>query len=138
MAEGTWEFKPRNIKAGEAVTLTMQFNWSDANRPNDWSVVAHGDKATLSITHNGGLKSQHLPVAKASDGTAYVAPANPTIAATITPATTKPAAASTTTTTTFDMTNTDSWCNKNWETNGVNNWTEAMWDKFMDKYYKGW
>lgn len=54
--------------------------WSDPNRAKDFSVVAHGDKAKVSITHKGGLTSQHLPVAKNADGTAYVPPANPAIA----------------------------------------------------------
>ena len=116
-------------------------NWSDPNRPNDWSVIAHGEKATVSIKHNGGLSSQHLPVAKGADGKAYVPPANPNITATITPSTSNTSNTDSTTPsspTTFDMKNIDSWCNKNWDTNGVNNWTEAMWDKWMDKYYKGW
>jgi len=105
------------MTAGQTIKIIAEFDHSDANRAADWSVVAYGDKGKVHVTHDGGLKTQHMPVAPAKAtgaketlATATTTPAattTTTTAATTTPAaaTTTPAAATTTTaTTTADST----------------------------------
>ena len=61
---GSYEFEPIKIKANEPYTIHGDWNWVDTNYSPDWSVVAWGDKGSLSLTHLKGLASDKLPLLK--------------------------------------------------------------------------
>ena len=61
---GSYEFEPIKIKANEPYTIHGDWNWADTNYSPDWSVVAWGDKGSLSLTHLKGLASDKLPLLK--------------------------------------------------------------------------
>ena len=62
---GAIEFEAKEVKAGETVTVTGDWNWLDPNYSNDWSVTAWGNKGPVIISHKLGLESDKMPVAPA-------------------------------------------------------------------------
>ena len=62
---GAIEFEAKEVKAGETVTVTGDWNWLDPNYSNDWSVTAWGNKGPVTIKHKLGLESDKMPVAPA-------------------------------------------------------------------------
>mmetsp|Transcript_34745 Transcript_34745/g.42720 ORF Transcript_34745/g.42720 Transcript_34745/m.42720 type:complete len:96 (+) Transcript_34745:1371-1658(+) len=53
--------KPTTIKAGEPLTLKIDFDWRNPKDSADWSVVAWGDKGPVGVYHANGLESQSMP-----------------------------------------------------------------------------
>ena len=65
------------MKAGETQEIIIELNlakYPAEKVPHDWSVVVWGENGPVTLTHQKGYKSQHLPVAPAkkegSDGPA--------------------------------------------------------------------
>ena len=68
-SNGSLEFPAIKMKANESKTIHGEWNWIDANYSKDWSVVAWGDKGSLSLTHKNGLVSDMLPLLKRQGAT---------------------------------------------------------------------
>lgn len=49
------------MKAGTALRIITEWNFTDPDMAKDWSVVAWAEKGTLTIRHNDGLKSDKMP-----------------------------------------------------------------------------
>jgi hypothetical protein len=47
------------------VDVVMEWDWSNKNAGHDWALTAYGNKGAVTVTHKGGLKTQHMPVAPA-------------------------------------------------------------------------
>ena len=51
------------FEAGESKTVDVEFDFSDAEKARDWSVVAWGTKAPVRVYHIKGLITDRLPSA---------------------------------------------------------------------------
>ena len=49
------------VQAGESFTVEVEFNWNRAGITKDWSVTAWGESGPVSVTHDGGIRSDSLP-----------------------------------------------------------------------------
>jgi len=56
--------QPFKFKAGETMGVEVEFDFSDANKARDWSVVAWGEKGQVEVHHTSGLVTHSLPRAK--------------------------------------------------------------------------
>lgn len=56
---GDKELPPFNMRAGETVTVEVEWDFTSEAHAKDWSVTAFGDgaKGTLHLTHDKGIKS---------------------------------------------------------------------------------
>ena len=52
---------PIQMSAYETITIETEWDHTNANLPNDWSVVAWGPIGGLTLTHTKGLTSDELP-----------------------------------------------------------------------------
>lgn len=57
------------MQAGETIDIIAEWNWSDrSDVAKDWSIVAWGEQGELSVTHNDGLASDHMPFIERQEG----------------------------------------------------------------------
>ena len=56
------------MAAGESIQIDTEWNFSDAATPKDWSVVVHAELGEVTLTHNDGLQSDHMPLAPPRSG----------------------------------------------------------------------
>lgn len=63
--DGSFALKPKEMKAGQEYTVSLEFNFNEPNAAKDWSVVAWGEKGgNMSITVSG-MTSDDMPLARA-------------------------------------------------------------------------
>ena len=64
--DGSFAFKPKEMKAGQEYTVSLEFNFNETNAAKDWSVVAWGEKGgNMSITVSGMVSDEGMPLARA-------------------------------------------------------------------------
>ena len=54
--------QPFEAEAGREYGITVEWNFSNPNIPNDWSVVAWAPAGSLTIEHEEGLITDVMPV----------------------------------------------------------------------------
>lgn len=49
------------MKAGSTRTIEVLMDWNRENVTKDWSLTAWGEQGGVSVTHNDGIPSDHMP-----------------------------------------------------------------------------
>ena len=61
-SDGARDVEPFEAEANKEYEITVEWNFTNPNMANDWSVVAWAPSGTLTLKHEDGLPTGELPV----------------------------------------------------------------------------